>query len=148
MRNLADRLAGWFLVTMVGFLTALVAFLIVRGEQWLFDIKEGYCASGWYRAKRFCCPFSAPDDDLVLRSSNPVFVTMTSTAEEACGAWRTWAQVLSRNDASDASETVIEYFAYGFFAVRDHLHRNKNMSVNLVIIIGVYSYCLPCCPVC
>lgn len=25
----------------------------------------------------------------------------------------------------------------------------KNMSVNLgIIIIGVYSYCLPCCPVC
>lgn len=137
MRNLADRLAGWFVVTAVGFLTSIFAFLIVRGEQWLFDIKEGYCASSWYRAKRFCCPSSAPDDDMALRSSSPMFVTMISTPEEACGAWRTWAQVLSRNGASDTSRTVIEYFAYGFFAVRDCLHHREYPFVDLVIVIGL-----------
>lgn len=128
MRNLVDRLAGWLVVTLVGGLTALSAFLIVRGEQWLFDIKEGYCATGWYRAKHFCCPSAAPDDDIALRSSSPVFVTLTGTAEEACDAWRTWAQVLSKDGTSDSSKTVIEYFAYGFFAVRDRQHRT-NMTL-------------------
>lgn len=41
-------------VTIVGFLTAVVAFFIVRGEQWLFDLKEGFCHDGWWRSKTFC----------------------------------------------------------------------------------------------
>jgi len=69
-----DRSQGWIIVTIVGILTAMVAFLIVRGESstylgprtkderggrrgadrisigrgsgesWLFDLKDGYCA--------------------------------------------------------------------------------------------------------
>jgi chloride channel 3/4/5 len=35
-------------------LTALVAFFIIRSEQWFFDLKEGRCIENWWRAKRFC----------------------------------------------------------------------------------------------
>ena len=38
-RAAADRSIGWIIVTLVGLLTALVAFLIVRSEQLLFDLK-------------------------------------------------------------------------------------------------------------
>ncbi|KAH8119432.1 clc channel [Phellopilus nigrolimitatus] len=49
-----DRSIDWITVTIVGFLTAITAFLIVRSEQWLFDSKEGRCLSGWWNARRFC----------------------------------------------------------------------------------------------
>ena len=48
-------------VTIIGFLTAIIAFIIVRSEQWLFDIKEGYCTTSIWKAKRFCCP--SQDED-------------------------------------------------------------------------------------
>ena len=49
-----DRSVDWVTVTIVGFLTAIAAFFIIRGEQFLFDLKEGYCLDGWWRARRFC----------------------------------------------------------------------------------------------
>ncbi|KAI5123892.1 hypothetical protein M0805_005708 [Coniferiporia weirii] len=49
-----DRSIEWITVTIVGFLTAVVAFIIVRSEQWLFDLKEGRCLGGWWNARRFC----------------------------------------------------------------------------------------------
>ncbi|KAJ7072261.1 chloride channel [Mycena amicta] len=67
-----DKSTGWFIVTIVGFLTACVAFLVVRGEAWLFDLKEGYCTVGWWKSRHFCCP------DLLL---------------DECSAWRTWSQL-------------------------------------------------------
>ncbi|KAG8971918.1 hypothetical protein FRB90_010363, partial [Tulasnella sp. 427] len=51
LRNLADRSVGWVIVTVVGFLVAVIAFLVVRGEQLLFDLKEGYCHGAWWKAK-------------------------------------------------------------------------------------------------
>jgi hypothetical protein len=49
MRNATDRLMGWVIVTIVGSLTAVAAFLIVWIEQWLFDVKYGYCVTGWWK---------------------------------------------------------------------------------------------------
>ncbi|KAG6891477.1 hypothetical protein C0992_006208 [Termitomyces sp. T32_za158] len=56
VRLAIDKSLGWFVVTIVGFFSAIVAFLVVRSEQWLFDVKEGYCYGAWWKAKRFCCP--------------------------------------------------------------------------------------------
>src|SRR5262249_50405607 len=80
IRLMIDKSIGWWIVTFVGFLAAVVAFLVVRSEQWLFDSKEGYCLEGWWKAKRFCCP--ALSDSLPLQH-NP----------EECASWRTWAQI-------------------------------------------------------
>ena len=54
VRSALDRSVDWVTVTIVGFLTALIAFFIVRSEQWLFDLKEGRCLDAWWYAKRFC----------------------------------------------------------------------------------------------
>ncbi|KAG8904478.1 hypothetical protein FRB99_001690 [Tulasnella sp. 403] len=59
VRNFVDRSMGWLIVTIVGFLTAIIAFLIIRSEQLLFDFKEGYCATSVFKAKRFCCAASS-----------------------------------------------------------------------------------------
>ncbi|CAE6483643.1 unnamed protein product [Rhizoctonia solani] len=112
--NMADRSIGWIIVTIVGFLTAVVAFLIVRSEQWLFDIKEGYCAEGWWRAMRFCCPASI--DKQSLR------ITRMPTEIEVCEAWRTWAQVFSPNDDGTGplpglESWSIEYVSYMVIAL-------------------------------
>ena len=110
-----DRSVGWVIVSIVGFLTAVVAFLIVRGEQLLFDLKEGYCVRGWYKAKRFCCP--SVDTSAVP----PAFVTMFAQ-EAPCEDWRTWAEVfMPRVDGSGwlpLEAEMVEYLSYTIIAVR------------------------------
>ncbi|KAI0058083.1 hypothetical protein BV25DRAFT_1919615 [Artomyces pyxidatus] len=110
VRIALDRSMGWVIVTIVGFLTAVAAFLIVRSEQWLFDIKEGFCGEGWYKAKRFCCP-SVSDDDVLaalLRGAEP---------GEACEAWRSWGETITKHGTPASSQLVVEYASYAFFAL-------------------------------
>ena len=85
-----DVSIDWFVVTIVGFLTAIAAFLIVRAEQWLFDLKEGRCASHWWHARRFC--------------SN----------------WQEWAEVVGSDDSKQHFGDLswaIEYVIYAIVAV-------------------------------
>ncbi|KAF5370652.1 hypothetical protein D9758_001997 [Tetrapyrgos nigripes] len=85
LRLAFDRSLGWLVVTVVGILTAVVAFLVVRSEQWLFDSKEGYCSTRWWKAKRFCCPHL---DETVLYL----------VEDESCPAWKTWAYVFGGSE--------------------------------------------------
>ncbi|KAF8893807.1 voltage-gated chloride channel [Infundibulicybe gibba] len=100
-----DRSVGWLIVTVVGFLTAVVAFLVVRSEQWLFDLKDGYCQESWWKAKRFCCA------QLEEETTPP----LTRILEQDCSAWRTWPQILSR-DHSGQSE-LLGYVPYTVVAL-------------------------------
>jgi chloride channel 3/4/5 len=108
IRLIVDKSIGWWIVTLVGFLAAVVAFLIVRSEQWLFDSKEGYCRDNWWKAKRFCCPVQAESQALHLNT-------------EDCTAWRTWGQVfgLAKQEGGwlGFEQEVIEYIAYAIVAV-------------------------------
>ncbi|KAJ6625582.1 chloride channel [Mycena sp. CBHHK59/15] len=96
-RLVLDKSMGWLIVTVVGLLTAVVAFLVVRAEQWLFDAKEGYCSSNWWKARQFCCP------------------ELDELAGE-CATWRTWAEVLSPT-GGEAAENFLEYFPYAAIAL-------------------------------
>ncbi|KAG9098568.1 hypothetical protein FRC06_006214 [Ceratobasidium sp. 370] len=112
--NAADRSVGWIVVTIVGLLTAITAFMIVRGEQWLFDIKEGYCSEGWWRAQRFCCPLSIDSQSLRLSRMPP--------GVELCDAWTTWADVFGPQDGKRSSwhgleSWAIEYVSYMIIAL-------------------------------
>ncbi|KAI0775828.1 chloride channel [Trametes elegans] len=110
-----DRSVGWVVVTIIGFFTAVIAFLIVRGEQWLFDIKEGYCTAGLWKAKRFCCNVR---DDSYFAPRTPAFVTLST--EESCAEWRTWGEVLVSEAISEGDvfkRDVIEYTFYAVIAV-------------------------------
>ncbi|KAF7288681.1 Chloride channel protein [Mycena chlorophos] len=90
-----DKGTGWFLVTLVGFLTACVAYLVVRGEAFLFDLKEGYCSTGFWRSLRSCCPNVESSDQ--------------------CPAWRPWAEQLLRKGTF--GEELVEYITYSFIAL-------------------------------
>lgn len=96
MRLAYDRSLGWIIVTVVGILTAIVAYLVIKSEQWLFDIKEGYCETAWYLSKQFCCP----GRDVV----------------ETCPAWTEWADVLDKG-GNELERGFVEYIPYTVIAL-------------------------------
>lgn len=100
-----DKSLGWLVVTIVGFLTAVVAFLIIRSEQWLFDTKDGYCASGWWKAKRYCCPL---EDTGGFHRPRHV--------EDTCQTWKTWSDVFSYRQG-DHGENIVDYISYACIAL-------------------------------
>ncbi|OSD06985.1 hypothetical protein PYCCODRAFT_1431167 [Trametes coccinea BRFM310] len=115
LRRQLDRAIGWLTVTIIGFLTAVVAFLIVRSEQWLFDIKEGYCTTSIWSAKRFCCPVQ---DDALYPRQTPAFVTLT--IEESCPVWRTWGEFFEPMASSGdgwLKQEAVEYAVYTVIAL-------------------------------
>lgn len=102
VRLLLDKGLGWLIVSVVGFVTACVAFLVVRSEQWLFDLKEGYCDDAWYKAKRFCCfPHG-------LKS--PTLLEIDAT----CPAWRTWSEVFGQQGTGGE---IVDYLSWIIIAV-------------------------------
>lgn len=124
-----DRSIGWIIVTIVGFLTAVVAFSVVRSEQWLFDIKEGYCRDDWTKAKRFCCRIK---DDTLYRTPVPLFLSLD--AEDGCDAWHSWTDVfgavIQRNgEWMGLKADMAQYVAYAIIAV-SRTHTSKNLTAN------------------
>jgi chloride channel 3/4/5 len=108
MRNVGDRFIGWIVVSIVGFLTAIAAFLVVRSEQLLFDIKYGYCVSGWWKARRFCCPAMMPDARTFA---------LGALRETPCSAWVPWGEALTSLGASRLSRTLVGRASYSLLAV-------------------------------
>ncbi|KAI9450294.1 chloride channel [Lactarius psammicola] len=108
MHKATDRFMGWVVVTIVGFLTAVVAFLIVRSEQWLFDIKYGFCATGWWKARRFCCPFT---------SERQSFNFALGGSDEICNAWVPWGNAFMGTDATQLSRILVGRTTYALLAL-------------------------------
>ncbi|KAL6705474.1 hypothetical protein ACN47E_006739 [Coniothyrium glycines] len=50
-----DGAQGWVLVALIGVLTAICAYLVNTTETMLFDLKQGYCKSGWNKSRKTCC---------------------------------------------------------------------------------------------
>jgi chloride channel 3/4/5 len=115
LRRQLDRSVGWIIVTIVGFLTAIVAFLIVRSEQWLFDLKEGYCREAWYKSKQFCC--AVIDQPVHYRRLSGLL----NREEDSCSAWRTWSDVFGPTVDNSKwimfESEMIEYVAWVIIAV-------------------------------
>ena len=133
-----DRSIGWIIVTIVGFLTALVAFSVVRSEQWLFDIKEGYCRDDWTKAKRFCCRIK---DDTLYSSPEPLFLSLN--AEDDCDAWRTWTQVFGalieqNGEWMGLEAEMAQYVAYAVIAVGSSRTRciNRQLTKGHIAHLG------------
>ncbi|KAF7797623.1 hypothetical protein EIP86_008823 [Pleurotus ostreatoroseus] len=126
LRRQLDRSIGWIVVSIVGFFTAVVAFLIVRSEQWLFDIKDGYCSYAWYKAKRFCCPNAY--DDLVQPS------WLSFSDDETCTPWRTWSEVflpVMKNGKWFMIEAeMVEYLSYTVIAVSTFMYGRTERKLN------------------
>jgi chloride channel 3/4/5 len=82
---------GWFLAALVGCITACIAYFVDVTETAIFDIKEGYCTSGFYISKSNCC----------LR-------------EEDCPLWKTWGDSLH---VSGIEKQTVDLLFYVLFVV-------------------------------
>ncbi|GAA6035182.1 hypothetical protein JCM8097_006407 [Rhodosporidiobolus ruineniae] len=124
--NLWDGAQGWVLVTLIGVATACIAFGVIRSEMVLFDLKEGYCTTGWTTAKRFCCRTAlgtalekqkeeTPLGGFMLRGWAAV---QEGPPGETCPSWRTWAQVWEAwtGEGEGAGETF-EFTAFAVIAI-------------------------------
>ncbi|KIK97755.1 hypothetical protein PAXRUDRAFT_31622 [Paxillus rubicundulus Ve08.2h10] len=101
------RINGFhIIVTAIGFLTTIVAFLVVCSEQWFFDAKYGYCTTGWWKAMQFFCS----------EISEP-FPSNGAT----CTDWVHWSDVLRSWDHlrrhSVIESDYLEYVSYTFIEV-------------------------------
>lgn len=86
---LFDSAQGWILVAVIGCITALIAYFVDIMENFIFDLKEGYCSSDWFSSRRNCC---SPDDNI-------------------CPAWRSWSNIVTSSKIDNL------WIDYGFFIV-------------------------------
>ncbi len=49
---LFDGAQGWILSALVGFIIAVLAYIVNITESTTFDLKDGYCARGWYISEK------------------------------------------------------------------------------------------------
>ena len=92
----------------------MIAFLIIRTETALFDLKEGFCSSSWGTAKRFCC---TPHHRQVEGS------------EEVCGDWVEWGEFFDSKERARPAGAWIwgapEFWAYALAAVGRPVRRRE-----------------------
>ncbi|KAK3898123.1 chloride channel [Staphylotrichum tortipilum] len=67
---LFDGAQGWLLSALVGFIVAVLAYVVNVSESTVFDLKDGYCVRGWLINEKKCCPHGP------------------------CTDWRDWGEVL------------------------------------------------------
>lgn len=86
-----DGAQGWILAALVGCLTACVAYFVDVTETSIFDIKEGYCTSGFHISKTNCC-----------------------LVEEDCPLWKTWGDALK---ITGVERDTVDFIFYVLFVV-------------------------------
>ena len=86
-----DGAQGWILAALVGCLTACVAYFVDVTETSIFDIKEGYCTSGFHINKATCC-----------------------LIEEDCPLWKTWGDALQ---ITGVGRDTVDFVFYVLFVV-------------------------------
>ncbi|KAB8079060.1 chloride channel [Aspergillus leporis] len=67
-----DGSQGWVLVAVIGLITAAIAYFVDITEDVVYDMKEGFCTTRWFRSHQGCCV------------DNPV-----------CTAWWSWSKILT-----------------------------------------------------
>ncbi|TIB66930.1 hypothetical protein E3P77_01929 [Wallemia ichthyophaga] len=100
-----DRAQGWIAVTIIGIVTAIIAFSIVRTESFLFSFKSGYCSSSYLQSKQFCC-----DNNYTINQDNNV-ISLFSTSTD-CPDWISWEEKLGKRSARLANMTLAVGFAF------------------------------------
>ncbi|RIA80878.1 chloride channel [Glomus cerebriforme] len=76
-----DGLQGWFLVFLIGIVTACFAAGVDIAAEWGSDLKDGYCTTSLRSNKNFCCA--------------------NSTHDKECEEWKSWSQAMQINDSRD-----------------------------------------------
>ena len=67
-----DGAQGWVLVALIGCITAAIAYFVDVTEDFVYDLKEGFCTTRWFHSRQQCCV------------DNP-----------ECSAWWSWSKMLT-----------------------------------------------------
>ncbi|KAI7892094.1 chloride channel [Mucor mucedo] len=67
----SDASQAWILVILIGTVVAAISWFIDVVQEWMSDLKQGYCTTNWRLNSKFCC---------------------WESEEGVCDAWRTWPQ--------------------------------------------------------
>ncbi|KAG4418814.1 hypothetical protein IFR04_008019 [Cadophora malorum] len=78
-----DGTQGWILSAVVGFLTAVIAYVVDISEAPVFDWKDGYCSTGFLISEKHCCPEG-----------------------DRCPAWESWSNFVQ---IPGVSEQIVEF---------------------------------------
>ncbi|PKY01348.1 hypothetical protein P168DRAFT_298968 [Aspergillus campestris IBT 28561] len=81
-----DGAQGWILVALIGCITAAIAYTVDVTEDFMYDLKEGFCSTRLFHSRQSCCMGGLD-----------------------CPAWRSWSRVLS------PSGTENEWVDFGMF---------------------------------
>ncbi|CDH57436.1 clc channel [Lichtheimia corymbifera JMRC:FSU:9682] len=82
-----DASQAWILVILTGATVAVIAGLIDVVQEWMSDLKGGYCTTNWRYNSKFCC--------------------WGKQEYEPCPAWRTWPEVFGASTESGAYYTAM-----------------------------------------
>jgi chloride channel 3/4/5 len=94
MSEAHDAWSGWLVVLLVGLSCGLFAGVVDIGTDWMFDLKEGVCASQVWLNKESCC-----------WADNTSFTT-----HDGCSQWKTWSEVFKAS--SSPGVYVSNYFMF------------------------------------
>ncbi|KAJ5039052.1 uncharacterized protein L3040_006723 [Drepanopeziza brunnea f. sp. 'multigermtubi'] len=83
-----DGAQGWILSAVVGFLTAVIAYVVDVSEAPVYDWKDGYCSDGFLLSEKRCCPEGA-----------------------RCDAWKSWSTFVTIPGVSK------EFVEFGIFVI-------------------------------
>ncbi|KAI9339123.1 chloride channel [Pilaira anomala] len=88
----SDASQAWILVTLIGVVVAIIAWFIDVVQEWMSDLKQGYCTTNWKLNSKFCCQ-----------------------QQESCDAWKTWPEFFEVEGESSSYYTAM--FMYTMFGL-------------------------------
>jgi len=77
-----DAAQAWLVLALVGFAAAAVCGGIDFSEEWVFGLKSGFCAKGFFFSRAVCC-MELPTSDMT-----------------DCASWVTWGEWMTGDDES------------------------------------------------
>ena len=66
-----DGAQGWILAAVIGCMTAALAYFVDVTEEFIFDLKDGFCTTRWFYNRSGCC-----------------------RGNRECPAWLSWSEIL------------------------------------------------------
>ncbi|KAI8349423.1 chloride channel [Blakeslea trispora] len=88
----SDASQAWILVILIGAAVATIAWLIDVVQEWLSDLKQGYCTTNWRLNSNFCCWEN----------------------KAMCDAWKTWPEVFGvKGESATYYTAMLMYTCFG-----------------------------------
>ncbi|KAI8639054.1 chloride channel [Parasitella parasitica] len=86
-----DASQAWILAILIGTAVAAIAWFIDVVQEWMSDLKGGYCTTNWRLNSNFCC---------------------WENQEETCHAWKTWPQVFGVEGKTATYYTAMAMYTF------------------------------------